>query len=372
MKIKKMFFLLLTINLVFVLPKSICQKNTKAISQIEQEIKTEPLSQFATASLKSNFEINHFNERVAASAMPKHGDQKDKEPSRTAVFNKSFLRYIKNVYNRRDYAEILSQDGSHIVEFLKLCNELNLDSSTLYVGMRLFRTKMMSCEIVDDTVLIQLLNALPDLMIGYFEKKPKNLKNDIGVLSRGIEKIILGRLNNYTSNLQHRSDESIKPMAQDIAGLVFEEIKKIKNRKADKKTKDRLRFEVIRLFETVVAKTLWNHRSPETVWPSFLSIATGFQRLAACNVIAHMDDLDSSLWALIHRFAFFLDFVGSYLPLDFYKDVETALEDKSVFFLESQEQDEGVKSKKDVLAEALLHAKAKAYAFHKKGIISQM
>jgi hypothetical protein len=349
----------------------ISTENPQTISNLEQEIKTESPLQFATTSLKSHFNANHFDTsaRIHTTIKP---SSEGKEPSRTAIFNKSFLKYIKDVYNRRDYAEILSQDGTHIVEFLKLCNELNLESSALYVGMRLFRVKMMACEIIDDNVSTQLLEEFPDLMAKYFEKEHKSTKIEFVVLSKGIEKIILGRLNNQSPNVQQATTPAVKPMVQDITSLVFEELKKLKDKKTDKKTKARLRFEIIRFFETIMARTLWNHKSPETVWPSFLNIANGLQHLAANNVISHMDDLDSLLWSLVHRFSFFLDFVGSYLPLNFYKEVETALDDKTVFFLESQEQDEGVKSKKDVLAEALLHAKAKAYAYQKKGIISQM
>ena len=85
-----------------------------------------------------------------------------------------------------------------------------------------------------------------------------------------------------------------------------------------------------------------------------------------------MDDLDSLLWELTYRFNFFLDLSGFSLPLNFYEEVEKAIEEKTVSFLESKEQDEGVKSKKEIFTEKLLQAKTKAYAYYKKGILPQI
>jgi hypothetical protein len=266
---------------------------------------------------------------------------------------------------------MLSQDGAHVVEFLKLCNELNLDTNSAYVGMRLFRIKMMSCEIIDDTVVSQLLEELPTQTTRYFEKS--NKKNpEYDVISKHIEKIILGHLNDHFLDSAEAFDKVKNDLSNEISKLVFDEIKKAKGKKADKKSKTRLRFEVIRFFETVLARMLWNPKAPETIWPSFLLIADGLQKLAANNIVNHMDDLDALLWELVHRFNFFLDLSGFCLPLNFFEEIETALEEKTIFFLESPEQDDGVTSKKEILAENLFHAKTKAYAYHKKGIMPQL
>lgn len=353
MKIKKLFFLFPFLNLLFVVCRSEdCVVDPKSVKKLEEEICRDTPLQFATRSLRSHFSI------------PEQAD------SKSDIFNKSFLRFITDVYNKPDYSEILSQDGTHVIEFLKLCNELNLNANSVYVGMRLFRIKMMSCEIIDDTVVNQFLDELPDQTSRYFEKTHKNDLTE-NILSKNIEKIILGHLNDQFLNSTEAISKAKKALTDEISKYFWDEFKKSKEKKLDKKSKIRLRFEIIRFFETMLARMLWNPKAPETIWPSFLSIANGLQRLAICNIINHMDDLDSLLWELVNRFNFFLDLSGSCLPLNFYEEIEAALEEKTISFLESQEQDEGVRSKKEIIAEKLFHAKTKSYAYHKKGIITQ-
>ena len=106
------------------------------------------------------------------------------------------------------------------------------------------------------------------------------------------------------------------------------------------------------------------------IWESVLRIANGLQLLGVHGILDHMDDLDDLLWSLVHRFSFFLDLAGSSLPVSFYEEIESDLAAKVVFFLEAQEQDETIKTKKTILLEALIKAKAKAIAFEQKGIFT--
>jgi hypothetical protein len=82
--------------------------------------------------------------------------------------------------------------------------------------------------------------------------------------------------------------------------------------------------------------------------------------LAQYRIIDHMDDLDDLLWTLVHRFIFYIDLVGAELPVEFYERIEQDLVNRSVFFLEAKEQDDGITSKKQALIEALLKGKARA------------
>ena len=248
MKIKKLFLLIPLINLVFAVCKSEdSPMGSQAIKKLEAEIHQDTPLQFATRSLRSNFTREHFDGNI---------DCPEKSNSNANIFDKSFLRFIEDVYNRSDYAEILSQDGTHIIEFLKLCNELSLDINSVYVGIRLFRIKMMSCEIVDDAVVNQILEDLPDQMTRYFEKSDKD--NGVKeILSKNIEKIILCHLNDQFLRSVIAIEDTKKALTAEISNLFLNELKKAKDKKSDKKSKTRLRFEVIRFFETTLARTLW-------------------------------------------------------------------------------------------------------------------
>ena len=47
-----------------------------------------------------------------------------------AKFNKEFLNYLKENYNRPELTEVLTYDASDISNFLKLAADLNLDAGT--------------------------------------------------------------------------------------------------------------------------------------------------------------------------------------------------------------------------------------------------
>ena len=127
---------------------------------------------------------------------------------------------------------------------------------------------------------------------------------------------------------------------------------------------------IIRFFETTLSKIIWNPNMYEGIWQSVLSIANGLQNLGLRGILDHMDDLDDLHWSLTYRFCFFLDLAGSHLPLEFFDEVENDLDSNVVFFLEMQEQDEGIKTKKEFITDALLKAKTKALAFERHGIFT--
>jgi hypothetical protein len=82
-----------------------------------------------------------------------------------------------------------------------------------------------------------------------------------------------------------------------------------------------------------------------------------------------MDHLDDMIWSLVHRFCWFLKQFGSALPVSFFTDIEHDINKHLVFFLESSELDECIKSKRDTLIEAVTEAKAKSLALQ-RGILT--
>lgn len=296
----------------------------------------------------------------------------DSFQSKTSLFNKSFLKYIKEIYNDRGYAEVLSQNGTHIVEFLELSSELNLDIDTVYVCMRLFYNKMKAAELVDETMLNHVLPYFHKYLDRFFSQKDDD-KNvlDLNLIQKNIETIILTKFTEGLPEFQQKPDAFVTLVASEIVALVQQESSRVEKLLEKNETKERLRQVVIRFLECTVNKAIWNPRVPEGIWQSFLSIANNLQLFGAYDMITHMDDLDDVLWSLVHRFCFFLDLTGSILPMAFFEEVEHDLANGLVFFLESKEQDAGIKSKKECLAEALIQAKTRAVAYYKNGIFSQ-
>ncbi|KKQ11735.1 MAG: hypothetical protein US22_C0015G0006 [candidate division TM6 bacterium GW2011_GWF2_36_6] len=130
-------------------------------------------------------------------------------------------------------------------------------------------------------------------------------------------------------------------------------------------------YVILRFVETLLDKTVWDDNSAEEIWPSFISVSNNIQKLALTGIIDHLDDLDDLLWSLTHCFCRYFTSFGISVPTAIYNKIELDLKNSEISFLEEPEQDDGIKTKKEHILEALMKAKFKAYAYEKKGIISQ-
>ncbi len=296
--------------------------------------------------------------------------------SKTTRFNESFLEYIKQVYNQRSYATYLSGNGSHIVEFLEIGRELSLNPEYLYVGTRLFYNKLKEAEIIDDTLPLQLLPAFSKHLAAHFDHQQEEAqpKENLEFIKKHTEEVILYKFTEHFNRFQNNPDSFIDELSHDLATFYHQQdtTKTQAHMKYDSKqeTLTRLRHITIRFFELTISKTMWNTIQPETIWPSVVALANGLQSLAQHRILDHMDDLDDLLWTLIHRFNYYLELTGADLPMTFYEKVENDLMNRSVFFLEAKEQDDGIASKKQILIEGLLRGKARSMA-EKEGLLTR-
>ena len=264
--------------------------------------------------------------------------------SKTTIFNQSLTKYVKEIYNNKYYSDYISQNGTHVVEFLELSNELNLDIETVYTCLRLFYNKIKSCELIDDTVVTQILEPLPDLLAKYFTPQEDIESISLTSLNKNIEKVILNQFTQHLPKFQAEPDNFLSELSAEISQIAKKELDFFEKAIEQKEMTERLRNMVIRFFETALSKTIWNNTEYEGIWQSVLSIANGLHMLGVNGVLDHMDDLDDMLWSLTHRFSFFIDLTGSSMPLSFFEEIENDLDSRVIFLLESQEQDEGIKS----------------------------
>lgn len=376
MKTKKMFSLFLAFILAYIplTLSSVTMKKTtfqspdealKAIVEFESTLDNETPMQLNLRSLKSMFTSNTLP-TLALRGRPNFVQ------SKTSEFNKSFIKYIKDIYNEQSYAEVLSQNGTHFIEFLELASEINLNSETTYVCLRLFYNKIKASELVDDTMLNQVLPHLPKHLDRFFYSKDEDTKKiNLTFIKKNLESILLTRITEKLPEFQTQPDAFAQTLANEILTFIRNETDRAERELKKFESRERLRQIVIRFLELSLSKLIWNPRAPESIWQSFLAVANNLQLLGAYGIIDHMDDLDDMLWSLVHRFCYFLDLTGSVLPLEVYEEIEHDLKNGLIFFLEAQEQDFGIKTKKETLAITLLQAKTKAYAYQKKGLFSQ-
>lgn len=339
-------------------------QNLEAIVELENELEQNVPSQFASNSFKDFFQTHD----VTTCAIK---DRPCPNESKTSIFQRSFIKYIKEMYNQKSYAQIISQDGSHIVQFLKISNEMNLEVDKVYIGMRLFSNKVKASELIDDAVLLQLLDFLPFALERYFLPDDTTCKiHNLNFIKNYLENTLLARFTEHFDEFQNQKDVFISNLAQELAECYKHEIDMVQKNIQKIEYKERLRQTIIRFFEIMLGKLIWEPKNSDNIWKSFVGIATGIRQLASNGIINHMDDLDDLLWTLVHRFCFFLDLTGAALPISFYEKIEHDLNSKAIIFLEFKEQDEGISTKKETLIDSLIRAKARAIAYERRGILS--
>lgn len=386
MKMKRSLLLLFMLsNICFTIleSKTHVTKNKKVASpqeltqdKIQDVVKHADIDHFLTQEATPSV----FSVRSLRSFFTQHSPQPfENIPSlgqpKTTIsdFQSSFLRFIKEEYNKPTYAEEFSQDATHVVEFLEISDEMNLSVDHIYVCLRLFYNKLKAAEALDDTVTMQLLNNLPILLKRHFDNDDDETDSrmDLNFIKKSSENLILSRLTDHHTQFRATPDLFISNLAHDLCSIFNQEQERLKKEVELNEYRERLRQTVIRFFETALSKVVWNPKAPEGIWSSFIGIGNGLRSLATNNVIKHMDDLDDMFKSLTLRFCYNVDLFGGALPLQFFDEVDHDLNNGLVLFLEAEEQDAGIKSKKDEIKDHLMQAKTKALAYLKNGIISQ-
>jgi|SaaInlLV_10m_DNA_2_1039722.scaffolds.fasta_scaffold00006_114 hypothetical protein len=290
--------------------------------------------------------------------------------TKTYIYNQRIIKFAKSLYNSD---ADLSQDGTDIVTLLTMSKDFYLDITSLNLCLRLITNKLKSYEIIDYTVLEQVIKPLPRLLDMYLDRR--NIEEYLHLtalsdLERNIESTV-------DDNIEVSSDKrnifdpdkfSIK-LTEDVNALVRESFE-IQREEAEKRDlSEKLRQCVVNFLHVLLNRVLWDENNYEGIWPSFLSIADQLHVLGVKGIITDQDDLDDLWDTLSRRFAWYLDFRGSVLPFEFYKQIEEELNNHVVTFLEIDEVD-GIITRKEILMDALLQAKAKVIAYEQKGILT--
>jgi hypothetical protein len=286
----------------------------------------------------------------------------------TTNFTTSLAQFIKEHFNEPTYANYLSQNGEDIISLLKIVKNTDLLKEDkpiyAYTVLKLFHEKMKAARLVDDTVIHHIMNAAPSLLADYLVEKPIGKLDHIKQM---MEQNIIKICTSNKATFDNQPDLLIPMLSENLAqeSLDFQQdcIDRID-------TTYKLRSMIVRFFEGMLSKITWSRSSYESIWGSFLSISHDINKLYKSNIFDDEDDRDSLWWSLIHGLTNYLDIVGSAFPLSFYSAIKDDINNCLIPFLEKEEQDDCITTKKEVLLEVILQAEMKAYAFEKEGIFS--
>lgn len=280
-------------------------------------------------------------------------------------FNQSLISFIKEHYNSLNYAEYLSQNSDEVVELLHLTATSNLSEDTipyLCTIIKLFHEKMKQCELIDDSAVHHIIKTFPLLFEEFFTNHMTSFLDEIKrILEHRIMSLCsLPQLSTQPYLLTGHLPSALAEAYRDHHTAFRDHFEMM----------HKLRGMIVRFCEMLLSKTVWSRTSYEGLWNSALTIANDIKQLHSSGILDDEDDRDSLEWSLTTRFCYFLDLTGSILPPSLYREIDNDLSARIVPFLETQEQDECIKTKKEVITECLMRNETKARAFQQQGIVS--
>ena len=238
------FSISMLLTIVF-FSSTMCYETTKPL-EFTHILEQETPSQSATRNFQQSLHAYQVDDRAVVI-----DSRTEEKESRTSVFHKSFMKYVKEIYNTKDYPQALSQDGSHIIQFIDLSNELNLDAKTVYVYMRLFFNKIKACEVTDYLMILQLLQVMPNQLERHFlpEEETNQTTTNLSFIKHHIESALLNKFTENFPSFQAEPDVFLSNLAHDIALYCNQEIDNLRKAHDNTQARERLRNLIIKFFD---------------------------------------------------------------------------------------------------------------------------
>lgn len=272
------------------------------------------------------------------------------------VSTEGIANFLKNVYNRKEYLDVLPNNMSHLVQFLQHGKDSQQNREYTQSVIRLFSNKLKAAQYINAYAFSLMLTEFPELVVDHFEyKRADSFDARKEMLNTILYETFLAKYDNFKKNpkdfFDALSHEILDTFHQDVPSLQNEDI-----------SADELRKTIIRFLECSVAKLIWSPDEHGKVWQNVKTIAKHFETLVEYNIITDSNDLDDLYWSLIHRFCYFLQLASPELPVEFYEEIKNDLASTELLLLELEEQEELIETKRDCLTQAIFEGQARKQA----------
>lgn len=293
-----------------------------------------------------------------AQSLPSDISSDIKSRDTKSVNTQQLFDVVSSELKKPEYAqEVLPNDFSHFNQFL--VHGQNIRNRQEY-GRSVFGifTKIMGgSQYVNAYAFSHMLEALPQTLKPYFRAYKAGVPTPLDggdALDRFKEEVnnaLYVQFSSHFDFFKSSPELFLSELAQHITDLAAQEI-----------NTERMRTATKRFLEMGINKLVWHPDEHEKIWPNIKKITGQLATLMEHNIIDDAHDLDEMYWTLIHRFNYFLDLVGTNMPVSFYADIKRDLQNSQLPLLTLEEQDICIQTKKECLLYGLLQAEAKTRA----------
>jgi hypothetical protein len=277
-------------------------------------------------------------------------------------FTRSGIRcFLQHTFSRKEYAEdFLPHNFCHLIEFLEYGNQNNQNNVYIQSTIRLFSNKVKACQYISADAFLNVIERFPALLKNHFVKKPTSLLTDA---KNAIKRMLYTAFLSKFSFFKNDPDSFFDDLSGDIAEALHNS--SFVQTHIDLEL---LRQGVIKFLEITLNKVIWTPLDQDDVWTSVKAISLKLEDLAHQDII-NQDELDDLFQSLVERFIHFLDLAGAELSLNVIKIINQDIDEKTLLFLNLEEQEEFISPKAERLLKALEKTETKILA-RTQGIIA--
>jgi hypothetical protein len=255
----------------------------------------------------------------------------------------SFFNYT---FNRKEYGtDFLPHNFGHLTQFIQYSQLAGQPKEFTEGVLRLFNQKLKVSPYVSAPALERMLVQTSP----YFEQQ---LAQKDFCLWQEIKNNLISSFKKRFSFLQKNPSGFFEDVSKELASKISLELT----------SPDRVRFTLLRMLTSSCDKLVWSPNDQTKTWESVKKIGAIIERLHKKKVIPDELDANDLYWSLIERYAYFLELVGNRLTMKTCQKIKQDLQDKSCSWLSCAEQEAGLQTKTERLAEALLETEIKIRA----------
>lgn len=324
------------------------QKNTKKGPRKQRRLNNKPSENITSKqTIAPEPDVTFEDGPIQIFQAPKILTEEDQKLSmmisRIEFTHEGISSFFNNSFNRKEYGQdFLPHSFTHFIQFLSYAQAAQ-QSQEFYDGvLRLFNQKLKASSFVNATALEKMLAQSTPYFEHIFPHEQRSLWKEI-------KKSLWQNFRNKFAFLTK------DPMGffEDVSDEIITKVK------IHATTPDRLRSMIVRFMGTALDKTVWSPYDKEHTWTSFKTIGQQIATLHEKNILTDEYDLNDLYWSLIERYCMFLELTGSALPLDMCEHMKADLANNSIEWLKLAEQEEGLQTKHERLAQAILETEVK-------------
>lgn len=261
--------------------------------------------------------------------------------------------FFAHTFNRKEYGtDFLPHNFTHLAQFIEYSQQANQSPEFTEGVLRLFNQKLKMSSYVSAPAFERLLLQTSP----YFEHQ---LAQTTTPLWHNLKNHLATTFKSRFASLQEQPLQFFEDLSKELSTKFT-----IQNT-----TPERVRFTLLRLLTSTCDKIVWSPTDQAQTWASFKAIGTTLERLHQKKVIPDELDANDLYWSLVERYAYFMELVGSQLSLETCEKIKQDLKERKITWLESPEQEAGLQTKIERLAEVLIETEAKIQA-NKHGLIT--